>query len=337
MTDEARLDRIDSALNLRAPLLWNDAGRPPEDPHPPVADRLRELAPDDDALSIIDGEVEALVAVYPHARSLLVLGPAAIRDRMLADPFPIPTVADREGYFAGGELAYWLSGLADRLLIERIAADRGRPLGPGQRLLDLGCASGRVLRHLLDLAPGAELNGLDLGAHHVEWARRHLPPTAVVALGTTIPSLPFEDGSVDVITAFSVLTHVAEFEETMLLEVRRVLRPGGFALLTFHPIHLWDELRDDPEHFLRRLILDTRHRLEPAGVEPVTAVTFDAPPPGERVVFRNLEWPVYNTNVLHSEAWVRERWGRILEVERIVPRAHGGHQDAAVLSRRVRP
>jgi SAM-dependent methyltransferase len=334
VSDKRRLERLEAELRLHAPLLWNDVGRPPEPPLAPAAVLLSHAAGDDDAaqLAAIDGECDYLVSVYPHARALGGLGPAAIRERMREDTSPIPTPPDREGYFAERPLAYWLSGLADRLLVERIAAQRGLPLTSALRLLDLGCASGRALRHFLDLSAGIELLGVDLGAHHVAWARRHLPPALVVALATTIPSLPLEDASVDVVTAFSVLTHVSEFEESLLLEVRRVLRPGGFALVTYHPERVWNDLRD-PDHFLRRVILGTRHRADPPGVEPVGADLLDAPPPGERVVFTNVEWPVYNANVIHSESWVRGRWGRILELEWIEERAHGHHQDAAILGR----
>jgi SAM-dependent methyltransferase len=333
VSDDLRLAQLEEALRQRAPLLWNDVARPPEAPLPPAGDLLSQEAPDADGqLEAIERELAYLVSVYPHASALARLGTAAMRERILADPVPIPTEADREGYFSGRPLAYWLSGLADRVLVEGVAAERGRPLAAGQRLLDLGCASGRALRHYLDLAHGVELLGADIGSHHVAWARRYLP-AATVALTTTVPALPLPDASVDVVTAFSVLTHVDAFEEALLLELARVLRPGGFALVTFHPARVWDDLRE-PGHFLRESILGARHRLDPPGTEPVSAETLTGASPGERVVFTNVERSVYNTNVLHAEAWVRARWGRILEVERVIPRAHGDHQDAAILARR---
>jgi SAM-dependent methyltransferase len=333
VSDDLRLDRLEEALRQRAPLLWNDVARPPEAPLPPAGDLLALEAPDAGGqLEVIERELAYLASVYPHAGALPGLGTATLRERILVDRIPLPTEADREGYFSGRPLAYWLSGLADRLLVEGVAAERGRPLAPGQRLLDLGCASGRAHRHYADLAPGVELLGADIGSHHVAWARLHLP-VATVALTTSVPALPLADASVDVVTAFSVLTHVDAFEEALLLELARVLRPGGFALVTFHPVRVWDDLRASG-HFLRELILGARHRLDPPGTEPVTAETLAGPCPGGRVVFTNVERPVYNANVLHAEAWVRARWGRILEVERVIPRAHGDHQDAAILARR---
>ena len=157
-------------------------------------------------------------------------------------------------------------------------------------------------------------------------------PARCVAQGTLLPHLPLEDRSVDAIYAGSVFTHIAELEEAWLLELRRVLVPGGFALISFHPGRIWPDLRD-PGHLLHRRVTASPHRLEPLGIAPVTAAVFEAPMPAARVVFVDLERATYNANVVHSEAWVRERWGRDLELEQIIPRAHGGHQDAAVLGR----
>jgi ubiquinone/menaquinone biosynthesis C-methylase UbiE len=248
------------------------------------------------------------------------------------DGFPIPAPEDREGYFGELHLDYWLSGLGDVLLLRAIAERMDRPFGTGQRLLDFGCASGRVLRHAHVLAPELDLYGVDIGRHNVEWARRHLPAAIAIAQGTVIPSLPFEDGSFDVVYAGSVFTHIDQFEEAWLLELRRVLKPGGFALLTFHPERIWSDLRD-PTHPVAQTVAAARHRLDPPGIEPVSADVFDRPLPAERVVLTNVEYPVNNANVIHSHRWIRERWGRYLDVRDIIERAHGGHQDGAVIAR----
>jgi len=50
---------------------------------------------------------------------------------------------------------------------------------------------------------------------------------------SSIPTLPVEDNSVDCIAAWSVFTHIETFELHWLAELRRILRPGGLALLTF--------------------------------------------------------------------------------------------------------
>lgn len=300
-----------------SPRLWNDLQRAPL----PPACMPAELLNGDVKLEQYDAS-----AWFAILREYDV---ELLRQHLRDDPQPIPAPEDRERYFGEDHLAYWLTGLGDYLLLKRIADDLGRPLGDGQRLLDFGCASGRVLRHAVTQDPGVEACGVDLGRQNVEWARRHL--RAPVLQGTTIPVLPFEDATFDVMYAGSVFTHIDDFEEAWLAELRRVLKPGGFALITFHPERIWADMQSNPEHVVRQTVTSSPTRLDPPGVAPVTAETFAGPMPGERLVFTNLAWPVNNTNVIHSHSWIRERWGRLWAVEKLIPACHGGHQDGAVL------
>ena len=67
-------------------------------------------------------------------------------------------------------------------------------------------------------------------------------------------------------------------------------------------------------------------------VEPVTHELFEGPMPAGRVVLVNVEHPVtYAVQVMHSDAWLRERWGRLFEIERVIERAHNTYQDGVVL------
>ncbi|HYN29758.1 MAG TPA: class I SAM-dependent methyltransferase, partial [Dermatophilaceae bacterium] len=50
-------------------------------------------------------------------------------------------------------------------------------------------------------------------------------------------ALPFEDGAFDVVSAFDVIEH-CEPEETALVEVHRVLRPGGRFVMSV-PAYAW--------------------------------------------------------------------------------------------------
>jgi SAM-dependent methyltransferase len=200
-------------------------------------------------------------------------------------------------------------------------------------MLDFGCASGRVLRHLAARGSAAGRYGVDLQPQAVRWARQHLSGVTV-ALTTVIPSLPFADASLDLVYAGSVFTHIDDFEEATLLELRRILKPSGIAVLTFHPARVWDDMAAFEAHHLRLHVLDRPNRLDPPGMAPVTAEPLGGPMPGERVVFTALEHPVNGANVIHSHGWIREHWGRTFSLEEIVEAAHGGHQDAAVLRRR---
>src|SRR6185503_10683101 len=93
--------------------------------------------------------------------------------------------------------------------------------------------------------------------------------------------LPYEDGTFDLVTAFDVVEHMDD-DRAGLKEMRRVLRPGGRALL-FVPafMFLWG-LQDDVSHHRRRYRLpELRRVLEQAGFEVERStyanITFFAP------------------------------------------------------------
>jgi SAM-dependent methyltransferase len=103
---------------------------------------------------------------------------------------------------------------------------------PGERVLDLGCGAGRFVAALGEA--GAEPVGVELAEAALERARRNAPG-ADLRLLEPDGSLPLEHGSVDLVWCSEVLEHVADTEH-LLLEVRRVLRPGGRLLATV-PYH----------------------------------------------------------------------------------------------------
>ncbi|MCB1006658.1 MAG: class I SAM-dependent methyltransferase [Acidimicrobiales bacterium] len=101
-------------------------------------------------------------------------------------------------------------------------------------VLDFGCGSARLLRcwHGHDDRVLRDLWGVDINATSVQWCRTHLSPHMRFATCTTLPTLPFEDRTFDLVYACSVFTHISELAESWLLELRRILRPGGFAYVT---------------------------------------------------------------------------------------------------------
>ena len=306
------------ASRFIGPALWNDPGQLPLPPLGTPGELLASGAE-------LETSMERFSADSPLQR-FHAANPGRVDELARADAQPIPVDADRVGYYAGDDLAYWLSGLEDQLRIEEIGRELGRPLSPGQRFLDLGCASGRVLRHFAAMASEVDAVGVDLCRQYVAWAREHLQ--APVLQGTSLPTLPFADGSVGAIFAGSVFTHINDFEEAWLAELRRVVAPGGFAVLTIHSEEVWEEMRADPDHPLRRHALSVRHRLEPISLDPITDETFDQAMPARRVVLEAIDWP--DTNVFHSREWIHERWGRLWRVEQILEQAHS-YQDCVVL------
>jgi SAM-dependent methyltransferase len=158
-------------------------------------------------------------------------------------------------------------------------------VGPGERVLDLGCGAGRFLAALA--GAGAEPVGVEVSAAALARARRNAPE-AELALVAPGEALPLDHRSVDVVWCSEVLEHVAD-TAGLLLEVRRVLRPGGRLLVTV-PYHgrvqgamiaaLRFEAHFDPvgEHlrfFTRRSLAVT---LRGAGFEPVRVRAWGGPP-----------------------------------------------------------
>lgn len=267
----------------------------------------------------------------PQAALLEAADRSWLSELARGDECVLPAPGDREGYLAYDDIGYWLLGLGDAMWLVELARRHGIALGKGTVVLDLGCSTGRVLRHLRALAPDVELRGVEIANHCVRWARTHLPPWIQITQGTMLPVLPFPDAYFDVIYAGSVLTHIDAFEEAWLAELRRVLKPSGIAAVTFLPVEtVWPQLVSDPEHFIRTYVLRTRTRMDPPGVEPITSATFEGDAPGQRIAFTDLETPGYNAIVMHSHDWVRSRWGEIFQISEIVEHAHGNYQDGMV-------
>ncbi len=110
-------------------------------------------------------------------------------------------------------------------------------LEPGDRLLEIGCGGGLLLRDAL--AAGAAATGLDHSEEMVRLAR-HTAPAADVVHGDA-HQLPFADASFTTVAMSVVFFFLAE-PNRVLAECRRVLVPGGrIAVYTTSP-----ELRGTP-------------------------------------------------------------------------------------------
>src|SRR4029453_19077494 len=104
-------------------------------------------------------------------------------------------------------------------------------LRAGMRVLDLGCGPGSItLGFAQTVAPG-EAVGVDLQPSQVAQAQALSAAREVMNVRFEVADvyrLPFPDGSFDAVFAHAVLMHLRE-PVRALVEMRRVLRPGGFA------------------------------------------------------------------------------------------------------------
>jgi 2-polyprenyl-6-hydroxyphenyl methylase/3-demethylubiquinone-9 3-methyltransferase len=113
---------------------------------------------------------------------------------------------------------------------------------PGERILDCGCGLGWTLKVLEELYD-CDFSGIDNDLQRLRTARAEIGPRVGIAAADVL-HLPFPDGALDKVVLSEVLEHVPD-DLASLLEVRRVVRPGGLIAITV-PNHdypfLWDPI-----------------------------------------------------------------------------------------------
>jgi SAM-dependent methyltransferase len=254
----------------------------------------------------------------------------AIVDAIKRDGSPIPIDEFRETYMPGDAVAYWLFGFADYLLLSNLWRRHQQTLGKCITVLDLGCASGRVLRHFVNQSnTPRRVHGADINSKHIRWIEENIP-TALPFQTTRQPNLVLESRSVDLLYGLSVFTHIDDFESAWRHEIFRVMRPGGIVVLTFHTERGWTEL--DPD--LMGYLLEKEHHCVELDIAKVTPEMFEHPMPPQRFAFRETALGDQDQpHVFHPLEVLQQQWGNMFEVLEVVECAHGRHQDALVLRR----
>lgn len=160
---------------------------------------------------------------------------------------------------------------------EGLRESEARLLGEvqGRRILEVGCGSAPCTRWLA--SQGASPVGLDLSEGMLAQAldHGHRSGTVVALVQGEATALPFADESFDLAcSAFGGLPFVAS-AATALVEVARILRPGGrFVFSVTHPFH-WvfpddadpARLRVTGSYFDRRPYVELDHLGQPMYVE----------------------------------------------------------------------
>ncbi|MFF2195201.1 class I SAM-dependent methyltransferase [Streptomyces sp. NPDC058157] len=108
-------------------------------------------------------------------------------------------------------------------------------VGPGERVLDAGCGTGRALTPLRAAVGAAgTVIGVDLTERMLAAARRAGREADGTLLRADVARLPLRDGALDAVFAAGLIAHLPE-PAANLRELARVVRPGG-RLALFHPI-----------------------------------------------------------------------------------------------------
>ncbi|MEM1396776.1 MAG: class I SAM-dependent methyltransferase [Pseudomonadota bacterium] len=117
-----------------------------------------------------------------------------------------------------------------------------------ETVLDLGCGCGRLARFAPKVTDAAYY-GVDYNQRLVDWCAANLP--GKYAKNDLHPPLDFPTDYFDVVFLLSVFTHLRiDTQNEWLSELARIVKPGGFCLITFHDedhpnMALTDSSRDD--------------------------------------------------------------------------------------------
>lgn len=105
-----------------------------------------------------------------------------------------------------------------------------RALVADKHVLDCACGEGYGAALLAQVA--ASVTGVDVDAATIAHAQaRYAGPIQLKFQQADAVELPFERASFDVVVSFETIEHLRE-QSAMLQEFRRVLKPGGFLLLS---------------------------------------------------------------------------------------------------------
>ena len=211
-------------------------------------------------------------------------------------------VEDSHWWFAGRRriLVSFLKDIAPKLEVE------------DPSILDVGCGTGANLEMLAEFG---EAHGVDVSLDALNFcADRGLEN---VHHGQA-EDLPFPDCSFDLATALDVIEHLDD-DVAGLKEMRRVLKPGGYALL-FVPafMFLWG-VQDDISHHRRRYtIKQLRTAVQKAGFEVERAtyanLTFFSPILAGRLIMRITGLKPASENNINVSA-LNGVFGRLLGAE----------------------
>jgi SAM-dependent methyltransferase len=164
-------------------------------------------------------------------------------------------------YFQTEDRHWWFLGRREIFLrlLDRYLGPA--PENPARRVLDVGCGTGTMVRHL---SRYGRAEGIDADSEAIRFCReRGIERVRHVA---SLP-LPFDEDTFVLVTALDVLEHIDD-DAAMLAEIHRVLSPGGKLLVSVPAYRfLWGPQDVISEHKRRYVARELEARLAGAGFE----------------------------------------------------------------------
>jgi sterol 24-C-methyltransferase len=195
---------------------------------------------DQDVVTSNESDAQHIVNYYKVINHLCALGQV--------EKMYIPPVMDQDTGIFQNQLMWEEKGMADKL-----------DIGPGKKVLDVGCGRGRVAHHVSKYT-GAKVVGLNLDASQLALASEHAQRDGMLGRqlefvhGNYNKPLPFEDESFDALYHVQALTYAEDLVQ-LLKEMNRVLKPG--AKISFLDWFVLDKYNASDAHH-RKLLRETK-------------------------------------------------------------------------------
>jgi len=184
-------------------------------------------------------DAQNIVSYYKVINHLCALGEV--------EKMYIPPVLDLKRGIFGNQMLWEEKGMADKL-----------DIGPGKKVLDVGCGRGRIAHHVAGYT-GADVVGLNIDKTQIAMARDYAEATGAsdklrFVQGNYNDPLPFADETFDALYHVQALTYAKDLP-ALLKDMHRVLKPGAkISFLDWFKLPNYDP--SDSHH--RKLLADVK-------------------------------------------------------------------------------
>jgi len=228
-----------------------------------------------------DQDAQQIVNYYQVLNHLCALGEV--------EKMYIPPVMDLNSGILANQMVWEEKGMADKL-----------DIGPGKKVLDVGCGRGRIAHHVASYT-GAKVVGLNIDPGQIKMATDYAAASGLLGeklefvKGNYNHPLPFEDESFDALYHVQALTY-AENLVKLLKEMHRVLKPGAkISFLDWFKLKAYNA--EDPHHrkLLREVkaVIGTVYTPDPEEYHAALKETgFELISSGEASVDGGHQWPL---------------------------------------------
>jgi len=160
----------------------------------------------------------------------------------------IPPVMDLSLGIFGNQLKWEEEGMVDKL-----------DIGPGKKVLDVGCGRGRIMHHVASYS-GAHVTGLNIDKGQIKMGKDYAEATGLLDKqlsfleGNYNKKLPFADNTFDALYHVQALSYAQDLP-ILMKELYRVIKPGAkISMLDWFKLPAYKP--EDPHH--KKLLRDVK-------------------------------------------------------------------------------